>query len=348
MRQEGLMARPTIRDLATAAGVSIATVNRVLSGGANVRRSTMERVGDAAEAIGFYGLGSIRSHVAAARSRYRLGFLLQQPNRPFYQKVGRTLQSAAGRIGESDVEVRVEFLEELAPQNIVARMLALGAECDAIGVVAAVHPLVTQTVEALHERGVPVFALISQLAATGHVHYVGLDNWKVGRTAAWAFQHICGSAGKLGILVGNHRYRCQEMNEAGFRSYFREYAPDFTLLEPLSTFESATVAQDLTERLLREQPDLAGLYVAGGGITGALASLRSSGRAGSIVVIGHDLFDTTRAGLLDGSLTLVLSHPLSRLVDEAVSGMIKAVNTRAEATNYTSVLPFEIYTRENI
>jgi hypothetical protein len=43
---------------------------------------------------------------------------------------------------------------------------------------------------------------------------------------------MAGSVNKV-ILVGNHRYRCQEMNESGFRSYFREHAPGFTLLEPL-------------------------------------------------------------------------------------------------------------------
>ena len=88
--------------------------------------------------------------------------------------------------------------------------------------------------------------------------YVGLDNRKVGRTAAWAVAQIAKVPGKVGILVGNHRYRCQEMNESGFRSYFREFAPDFTLLEPLSTFESSTIAQEMTERLLRDHPDLAG------------------------------------------------------------------------------------------
>jgi len=46
------------------------------------------------------------------------------------------------------------------------------------------------------------------------------------------------------------------MNESGFRSYFREHAPDFTLLEPLLTFESSAIAQEMTEKLLNENPDL--------------------------------------------------------------------------------------------
>jgi LacI family transcriptional regulator len=73
-----LMARPTIRDLANEAGVSIATVNRILAGYAGVRGPTMERVKEAAEAIGFYGVGAIRGRISAARPKYRFGFLLHQ------------------------------------------------------------------------------------------------------------------------------------------------------------------------------------------------------------------------------------------------------------------------------
>ena len=342
------MSRPTIKDLAKAAGVSVATVNRVIGGTGDVRPATMGRVRDAAQAIGFYGLGAIENRVGAARPKYRFGFLLQQPTRTFYKDLAGALRSAADRVPDADVEVQIEFLEELSPQNIATRMITLGERCNAISVVAAVHPMVTQAVEDLQKRGVPVFALISQLAATGDVHYVGLDNWKVGRTSAWAFQHICKAPGKLGILVGNHRYRCQEMNESGFRSYFREFASEFTLLEPLTTFESSAVAQEMTERLLRENPDLAGLYVAGGGISGALAALRASDRAGKIVVVGYQLMDNTRTALLDGTLTMVISHPLARLSDELIQGMIRASDKKAESRTYTSVLPFDIYTRENI
>jgi LacI family transcriptional regulator len=342
------MRRPTINDLAAAAGLSVSTVNRVIGGGNGVRPATMGRVRDAAQSIGFYGLGAIEGRIIAARPKYRLGMLLQQSNRTYYQMLGQALKEAGARVSGCEIEVKIEFMEELTPQSIAARMLKLGESCNAIGVVAAVHPLVTQAIDSLQRRGVPVFALISQLAATGDVHYVGLDNWKVGRTAAWTMHNICKAPGKLGILVGNHRYRCQEMNESGFRSYFREYAPEFTLLEPLSTFESSAVAQEMTEKLLREHSDLKGLYVAGGGISGALAALRVSDKGGHIVTVGYQLMDNTRTALLDGVLTLVISQPLARIGDEVMSGMIKALNTRSENLTFTSVLPFEIYTRENI
>ncbi len=340
------MRRPTILDLAEASGVSVATVNRVLSGAANVRQATRERVQTAAEAISFYGLGSVQARVAAARPHLRFGVLLLQPHRPFYKNVARSLKQAAATATGADVELRIEFLEDLSPHNTAARALALAQECDAICLTAAVHPVVTEALEQIQAMGIPVFALIAQVSVTGQMSYVGLDNWKVGRTSAWAFANLCKTPGKIGILMGNPRFRNQEMNETGFRSYFREVAPDFTLLEPVCTFESAAVAQEMTERLLADHPDLAGLYISGGGISGALAALRASGRAGSMVVVGYDLMDVTRAALLDGAMTLVISHPLDRLAREAIDGMIRACAN--PGSNQTSIVPFEIYTRENL
>jgi LacI family transcriptional regulator len=195
---------------------------------------------------------------------------------------------------------------------------------------------------------VPVVALISQLAATGCVSYVGPDNWKAGRTAAWAIANLSKTPGKVGILVGNHRYRCQEMNESGFRSYFREYAPEFTLFEPLSTFETSAIAEQMTERLLAEHADIKRLFMAGGGISGAMNAVRTSGRAGGIVTVAHQLMENTRAGLLDGTISMVLNDPLDRLAREAFAIMIRSCTKPEDRGRTTSVLPFEIVTRENI
>lgn len=340
------MRRPTIPDLAKAADVSVATVNRVLSGATNVRQTTRERVQAAAEQIGFYGLGSIQARVAAARPHLRFGVLLLQPHRPFYQNVARALRDAAAATTEADVELRIEFMEDLSPQNVADRALALAADCEAICLTSAVHPVVTEALERIQAKGISVFALISQISVTGQMSYIGLDNWKVGRTSAWTFANICKAPGKIGILMGNPRYRNQEMNETGFRSHFREHAPAFSLLEPISTFESAAVAQELTEKLLADHPDLVGLYISGGGISGALAALRSSGKAGKLVVVGYDLTEVTRAALLDGTMTLVISHPLARLARDTINGMIRACAN--PGSNQTSIAPFEIFTRENI
>jgi LacI family transcriptional regulator len=153
---------------------------------------------------------------------------------------------------------------------------------------------------------------------------------------------------KIGILVGNHRYRNQELNEVGFRSYFREHNSDFQLLEPLSTYESAAVAREMTEKLFNDHPDLGGLFVSGGGITGAIAALRDRPRDKGFIAVGYELFDTTRAALIDGTLTMVISHPLERFAQETIRTLIRAKLAGPDAGAQSVSLGFDIYSPENI
>jgi LacI family transcriptional regulator len=342
------MTRPTIRDLAQEAGVSVSTVNRVLAGDTTVRDHTVQQVKDAAEHIGYYGVRAIQAKIIARKPKLRFGFILHQPSRKFYKMLGSALETAARFHGEQEIETEIFYAEDLAPQVIAAKLVELGERCSAVGIVTAVHPLVTNAVNTLHAMDVPVFALISQLSQADGVNYVGLDNWKLGRASAWAFHHICKTAGKIGVLVGNYRYRCQEMNEIGFRSYFREMAPEFTILEPLATFETNAVAEEMTENLINDHPDLVGLFIAGGGISGAMNALRTRGKSGKIMGLGFELTENTRSGLLDGTLTLVLGHPLDRLAQETISGMLRAIKLGAAAGKQITVLPFETYTRESV
>lgn len=346
------MARPTIRDLAEAAGVSVATVNRVIGGIGKVREPTMQRVLDAARDIGFYGLGALQSRVGVSgRSRLRLSAIVQTPHRLFSDRLAQSLRVAAAATVEHEVRLRVELLDDLAPDRVAALMLDLAAESDALAVLAADHPIVAEAIERIViGRGVPVVAVVTPLSARCPVGYVGLDSWKVGRTAAWAFDHLCRTPGPLGILVGTHRYRCHDLYESGFRSYFREHAGEFVLLEPLATFESDAIARELTETLLRTQPDLRGLYVSGGGIGGVLAALRdgarSRGDARLPVTVGHDLMETTRAGLLDGTLTFLISHPFDAIGRETVAALVRARLAGPDAVR--PPVPFEIHTRESL
>lgn len=56
--------------------------------------------------------------------------------------------------------------------------------------------------------------------------------------------------------------------------------------------------------------------------------------------------EVTRAALLDGNMSMVISHPFDRLARDAIDGMIRACAN--PGTNQTSIAPFEIFTRENI
>lgn len=342
------MKRPTATDLAKAAGVGISTIDRVLNGRARVRPSTSRRVLEAAEKIGFYAEGTIRARIVEGRPTCHLGFLLLQNDTRFYDNLAHELRAAAIGFDAAKVTVDIDYLTDLAPDVVAAKIVATGKRAKVVGVVATQHPVIARAIEHLREKGVLTFALLSEVSAQCSVGYIGCDNWKVGRTAGWAISTICKKPGKIAIFVGNHRYRCQELNEIAFRAYLRELAPDFEILEPCSTWEDNEVAEKLTHELLASEPDLAGLYVAGGGLGGVIKALRKTRRKHDLVTIGCQITDTTRSALTDGILKFVISNPVKAIAREAIFAMTSAVAHGPDNLLPSIAVPMDVFTPENV
>jgi LacI family transcriptional regulator len=343
------VSRPTIADLAAAAGVGISTVDRVLNGRNPVRRATAERVLAAAERIGLYATGAIRNRLTGSdRPERTLGFVLLQRSTPFYAQLGEALSDATKSAAAMTGRPRVEYLRELTHEAAAETLLKLGREVDAVAVVCADHPRVAQAVQALRDREVPVFALISDLSGPALAGYVGLDNWKLGRTAAWAAAGLPRRSGKVAVFVGSHRYRCQEAAEISFRSYFREQAPGFELLETRPNLEDVRLAYENCVDLLERHPDIVALLVAGGGLEGVIQAMREWEDGEPIVVVGRELAEVARSALIDGVLQMVLSHPLQSMAETLVGAMSRAIEGGNTDATCKIVLPFEIHTPENV
>jgi LacI family transcriptional regulator len=135
----------------------------------------------------------------------------------------------------------------------------------------------------------------------------------------------------------------------GFRSYFREHAPDFELLEPVPSFEDPRFAYEATLDLLRRNPSLVGLYCAGDGIEGVMQPLREQGphTFREIVVACHEITDATRSDLIDGVLDIVLTVSMNAMGQAAVQAMVAAAQSPWQERAANILLPIEIFTPEN-
>jgi hypothetical protein len=58
--------------------------------------------------------------------------------------------------------------------------------------------------------------------------------------------------------------------------------------------------------------------------------------------------DKTRSGLIDGVLKLVLSHPMKLLAETTVNAMVRATEESRREAFTQFLLPFDIYTAENL
>src|SRR5271166_3531025 len=346
-RSFSLSRRPTIADLARAAAVSVATVDRVLNGRNRVREQTAERVLGAAVAIGFHGTPLLKSRLRSNVPERTFAFLLQRED-AFYAQFGADLAAATQALTQFRARPVVDFAPELSAGAIAERLLRLGEYAHAVAIVSVDHPRVSDAIATLKARGVPTFAILTELGAEAGAPYVGRDNRKEGRTAAWLIAKAAERPGKVGIIVGSHRFLCQETAEISFRAYLRENAPEFAPLEPLVNLEEPRIAYAATQDMIGANRDLVGLYICGGGQEGVIAAARDEAAPGELAIVCNELTAEARAGLIDGVLTAVISTPTALLAERAVAVMSTAIASPQETSPSPVFVPFELYLATNI
>jgi LacI family transcriptional regulator len=337
--------RPTIANLAEASGVSIATVDRVLNRRLPVREDTAMRVVEAAERIGYHATGLLKQRLREVPAR-TFGFLLQRKT-DFYLSFAAALADATRAAAFIQGRSIVEPIEDIAPSIIANRIRDMAQRVDAIAVVAVDHPTVNEAIDAVTAIGKPVFLLLSDVTAPSRAGCLMVDRHKSGRTAAWAISRLAAQPGKVGILIGSHRYLSQEISEISFRSYMRENAPDFELLEPIVNLDEHRVSYEAVIELVSSNADLAGIYVCGGGEHGLVRALREEGAGQRIVTVCNELTPVTRQALIDGTIDLVLGTPIQTLAKRAVEVMAQAIAEPAHGMTQILV-PADLHISENI
>jgi LacI family transcriptional regulator len=302
-----------IRDIARTAGVSTATVDRVLNRRANVRLATAQRVMRAASALDYLPDAELQGVVKPRP--LRIVFLLPAGTNRVLRMLADAIDYLEDRLAHLNVQCRCEFVKGFNPQVLAKTLLRLGGGVDGIAFMAIEHPVVREAVNALAERGVPTVTLISDLSVSRRCAYVGLDNRAAGRTAGYLMGRFVGSRpGKLALIAASLNYRAHEEREAGFMHVVGEMFPALVVAGRREGFDDSERNYRQTRQLLHEFPDLVGIYNVGGASDGVARALKEAGREHEVVFIGHGLTPDTRALLIDGTMDAVITQNMHSAV----------------------------------
>lgn len=342
------MSKITMNAIAAAAGVGVATVDRVLNRRAPVRAATEQKVLEAASRLGyrFVPTAPVNGALPAASTTLRMGFILLSKSYSFYHSLTDALRQQTQPLHPAGSEPLFYWHDIDDVAAVVASLHALAEQVDAIGLVALDHPLIRHAIAHISGLGVRVYALFSNFSPCGHAGYFGLDNQKAGRTAGWVTSHLLHQPGSVGVLVGDHRFTCQESCEISFRSYLREQDSARRVLEPLKTHESIDGGYHAARRLLEQHADLALIYAPCGGVEGVIHALRQQPQR-RVALVCHGPVKDGELALIDGSITVMIRHDIK---DMAAQLAQTAQQRHGGPDDHFSqvTLPFEIVTRENV
>lgn len=339
--------RPTVHDIAEAAGVSLATVDRVLNRRPGVRATTRARVEDAIGRIGF-----VRDMAAAnlAKSRvYPLVFIIPKSDNSFMTGLRQEVTEAILRSPLERTQLRLIDIPPFDGPALASALDGLLAEPAAgVAVVAVDAPEVHAAIARLREAGTSVVTLVSDLPGSGRDHFAGVDNLAAGRTAGSLMgRFLGGRRGSVAViagsmLVGDHRDRL-----AGFTERLQELNPDIVVAPVLESQDDPARVHTLATQALA-RPDLAGIYNLGAGNRGLIRALREhKADTSRPIVIAHELtpftHDALNADLIDAVLNQDPGHE--------VRSAIRVLKARADGVMVIDAqerIRIDIFLKDNL
>lgn len=334
------MRKPKATDVAKAAGVSPATVDRVLNGRGGVKADKERRVLEWARRLGLD-----RNLKARPTRLVRIGALIGPSSNPFYERVAQAFARTNQLFFAANVQCTVTFSNYFDPRETVARLSRLGASCDAVIVISPEHAAVSKALTDL-SRSKPVVAMVTDLPAAEDFAYVGLDNKTAGRVVGDLMGRLLGVAGGDVVLVTEtHAMFALRERERGFREVIEERHAQCRLVEVIETPDANRAGEMLRDAIARE-PGIRGVYVVSTGNRSIAAALTRLGRAASTVVITHEMTPARRALLKSGAVDAIIDQNPEFEVQTAVELLAHHFG-RLESAPSRLITPFTLFFREN-
>lgn len=313
------MPKSTITDIAKAAGVSVSTASKALSGKGRMQEETRRRIVHIAEELGY-----VPNKFAQALPRKSLTVGVVIPDVP--HEVQYYIQKGINEGFASASEYGVRPL-----------IRTYGGGQDTNGLIAAVEELKNKVSGLIVEgtgacgaqlqemigRGVPVVTLVTAVNGLDGAGGVSVEGNVVGRMAA-QFLYLVG-ARKAAVLAGDKELPLHRSNLRGFIEEGKSLGLETVAVE--NTFDRMEEAGRLTEQLLEKRPELSGIFTSSYVAPAICEVVKRHGMQDRMKVVGLDLYRGTITCLEDGSLSAVIFQNQVLQARTAVQLMLEALHS---------------------
>jgi LacI family transcriptional regulator len=336
--------KTTIIDIAQCAGLSTATVDRVLNRRPGASAASRQRVYEAARKLNY--LPTFDSVTLPSKPAH-LAFIIPIGKNSFLAGLAKHIEDYASRI-PLVASCTVHRLNSYSPEETMAAIEKISLNARGLGIIALDHPKTRDALRSLTEAGVRLVTIASDIPAAPRAAYIGIDNRIAGRTAAWIMGRMIGERhGTIAVFMGSRSYRGHEEREAGFRSVVVEDFQDLSISSVVEVAEDSRKSYTETLGVLRREKDLLGLYCIGAGGQGIVQGLREVVLRRKPVFICHDLTADTRSYLLEGVADAVIDQNARLMAEQSVIQLLGSMVSVAPFLSRALIEP-RVILRENI
>ncbi len=344
---QNTLSNPTVNDIAKAANVSLATVDRVLNARPGVRKVTVDRVNKAIAEIGY-----VRDTAAAnlARGRvYNFVFILPAADNAFVALLEAHVTGLLAQTKRERTKLWVIRVPAFDPMTLAKEIDKVDPDkVDGIAIFGPETPSVRDAISRLRAQGVTVISLVSDIPSSERDHYIGIDNVAAGRTAAQLMGRFLGGAkGNVLVLTGSMLARDHLERRLGFDEVMARDFPDVDVQASIEGRDDPDLIARLLPSALERNPNTTGIYSSAAGNEGVVRHFRTNPDVKKPIIIAHELTDLSRKALGDGMFDAVISQDAGHLVRSAV----RVMRAHSDATPINPAqerIRIDVYLKENM
>ncbi|MFV0361100.1 LacI family DNA-binding transcriptional regulator [Tropicimonas sp.] len=309
--------KPTLADVARVAGVSLATVDRVINNRGGVDPAKEEAVMRAARTLELD-----RRLDYAHRQIKRITVMIQPPENPFHAELGNGIDTARKFLAALNIQVAVTHTRIGQIRETVAKIISLPERTDGLVISAPDTPEIAAALMRIRAQ-VPVITLASDIAGSGRIAFIGPDDERSGRVAADLMGLFLGPQGGDVLIVAGHLHLAgQRARARGFESLLSGRYPDCRIHGIVETGENSDATATRVHEALSQNPSIRGIYHLSVGAVGIVDAIDRLGRRNEVHVITHELTPNRRRLLRQRRLHAVLDqdpHLEARLAIETLA-----------------------------
>lgn len=314
------MKKVRLTDIATAAHVGTATVERVLNGRGNVRIATAQKVFLAARKLGYD-----RRLPSPCHGIIRIEVIMVRPDTPFFSRLNNAFKGISATI-DPGIVIHRTFLNEKDPTLVADHIANPPFRRSGLIIVAPDHRDVRARLREAKAAGVAIVHIVSRIG-DHDFPFIGIDNYAAGKTAGFYMANMLQArTGTFVALCHSGAYQVHKDRIRGFSNYLLEHCNPahlfalvmFGMDEPLRSAEAIELA-------LKAYPDIIGIYNAGGANSGVAAALERRNCGKEIMWIGHELTDNSRRWLKSGLMDIVLDQAPEVQARRAIDAVLSLI-----------------------
>lgn len=328
--------RPTTKDLAKAAGVSRATVDRVLNGREGVKQRTVDKVNAAIDELGF--VRNLQAANLARRRHYEFMFCLPRSGDEFIQQIVQHVDEAAKSFAADDIWATVQHIDENEPHSVADFLTSLDPEqVSGVAIMAPETPQVRDAIKRLQDRNIAALPFISNQSGFEE-NCVGIDNLAAGETAATLLgRFVKAETGSLMVLAESMQSRDSQDRRLGFDSIMNRDFPHLRALPSLETYGDPERIAQIIPTMLANNPDIVGLYIMSSEAKAPLTAFRSAPQSKPLVTVAHERTPYTERALQTGEIDAVIAQNTGHLVRSAIRRLKGMIDDRETLTSQETI-----------